>query len=189
MVSNENACYIMEREVCLLPLLTEDILLQYFLPDIPGREEIIHNLAQMLEGNRDMLESLTMHLYFTRDGLEYFASTGRFKELPESVYIPLEPDARVQMLQSLKEYCKRGIYRMLSGKLTHLANNLRLCINGEVGYLMFSGDAKRVVYMFLTEPNLLGMFHDYIENVEEKNFASGDETVQVIEGICEGFRR
>ena len=184
-VSNENACYIMEREVCLLPLLTEDILLQYFLPDIPGREEIIHNLAQMLEGNRDMLESLTMHLYFTKDGLEYFASTGRFKELPESVYIPLGPDARVQMLQSLKEYCKRGIYRMLSGKLTHLANNLRLCINGEVGYLMFSGDAKRVIYMFLTEPNLLGMFHDYIENVEEKNFASGDETVQVIEEICE----
>ena len=186
-VTNENACYIMEREVCLLPLLTKDILMKYFLLEIPRREDVLQNLDKMLTGNRAMLESLTMHLYFTREGLEYFASTGRFKELPESVYTPLDPEDRVQMLKDLKDYCRRNIYKMLSGKLTHLANNLRLCINGEMGYLMFSGDASRVVYMFLTEPTLLRMFHDYIETIAPDHFSSSEETVQIIEAICESL--
>ena len=184
-VTAENACYIMEREVCLLPLLTEDIMKKYCLPGVPGRELIIRNLAEMLQGNRAMLETRNMHLYFTREGLEYFAATGKFKELPGSIYTPLEPDDRIQMLKDVKGYCERGIYRMLSGKLAHLANNLRLCIDGEMGYLMFSGDEKRVIYMYLTEPNLLGMFHDYIENIEEGNFSTNENTAQVIDSICE----
>ena len=183
-VTDKVACYIMEREVCLLPLLTKDILVEYLHPAIPGRDMMVESLAVMLQGNRAMLDSMNMHLYFTQDGLEYFAKTGKFKELPDEIYIPLKPEDRIRMLNDVKEYCKRGIYRMMSGQLSHLAKNLRLCINGNLGYLMFTEENGKVIYMFLTEPSLLFMFRDFIENVEEKDFAPNDATDAVIGKVC-----
>jgi len=49
-------------------------------------------------------------LYFTKKGLEYFAKTGKFKELPDGVYKPLEKEERLEMLFSLRKYCEIGYY-------------------------------------------------------------------------------
>lgn len=186
-VTNKVTFHLMEREVCLFPFLTRDIIDKYLHPDIPGRDMMAEGLATMLQSNRAMLESENMHIYFTQEGLQYFADTGKFKELPDEIYIPLAPDDRIMILKELKEYCIRGTYRMLSGSLHRLAKNLRLCINGNMGYLLFNEKDSRVIYMFFTEPSLLFMFRDFIENVEEKDFATNDETVAVIEKVCAGM--
>ena len=188
-VTNKVSFHLMEREVCLFPFLTKDIIDKYLHPDIPGRDMMAEGLAAMLQSNRAMLESENMHIYFTQEGLNYFADTGKFKELPDEIYIPLAPDDRVMIMKELKEYCIRGTYRMLSGSLQRLAKNLRLCINGNMGYLLFNEKDSRVIYMFFTEPSLLFMFTDFIENVEEKDFASNDEAVAVIEKVCRQMER
>ena len=58
-----------------------------------------------------------------------------------------------------------------------------------MGYLLFNEKDSRVIYMFFTEPSLLFMFTDFIENVEEKDIASNDEAVEVIEKVCRDIDR
>ena len=77
---------------------------------------------------------------------------------------------------------------MLTGELEHLARNLRLCINGNMGYLMFTKENGKVLYMFLTEPSLLSMFQDFIENISEKFFTPSEETAEYIDTLCQKLK-
>lgn len=78
--------------------------MEKYLYDIPNREEIVHAFLSYC-GSRDAIdqEKFPYIGFFTREGIEYFCRTGRFWQIPSSIYAPLEPRDRWELL---RRFCK-----------------------------------------------------------------------------------
>ena len=181
MVDYSRPYYILEREPCLEPLLSKDILEKYLDPSIPDKDQYTMLLDGYISELQNTLNEGRFKVYFTRPGLENFIKEGFTIALPNGLLIPLEKEDKVKILGRLKACCHQGSYRMLGQRLEKISPNLHLGINGGMVYLTFTAPDQHVKYLLLTEPQILYMFKDYVENLDEESLCSVEETEQYID--------
>lgn len=182
-VSEEEATYALQPEVCITPFISREILKQAFNYDLPHSEEILTQAVLAFEGNMRRLTDSQTFVYFTADGLLQFAATGRTAEIPEVFYHKFTVEQRIQMLQGVAESCRNGSYRILQKPLNHLPANLHLCIRGNVGTLIFQKYNGEVMLFTIQEYGLLETFLDYLQNMDEGSFYSTAESVAYVEDV------
>ena len=79
-------------------------LFEKYIYDIPGREEIIQAFLGYCDRQRAFLQEKHAYIgFFTREGIDYFCRTGRFRQTPSSIYAPLEPRDRWELLRRFCE--------------------------------------------------------------------------------------
>ena len=62
-------------------------LFEKYIYDIPGREEIIQAFLGYCDRQRAFLQEKHAYIgFFTREGIDYFCRTGRFRQTPSSIY-------------------------------------------------------------------------------------------------------
>lgn len=178
---NAAESYLLQPEACFTPFITDKILEHALSPMFPDRNRLLPLIAAFFNKNTENLDS--MHVYFTKRGIQRFAQTGRLKEIPSDFYRPFLPTERLQMLQKLLPYCSQGTYRMLKQPLDQLPINLHLCVNETMGYFSFDNIENHTTYLMFNETKLLYVFLDYLQSLEETCFYTPEETADFIK--CE----
>lgn len=184
-ITTEAPCYVLQPESCLTPFITEDILRSALNPKLPDYEEMIPLILEMFSRPKAALDIVDTHIYFTQKGLEHFVDTGRMKEIPDVFYTPFSLENRIKVLEAMLPYCRNGVYRILNihNHITHgeIPSNFHLCINGNLGYFLFTNISGENVGLIIQEQSILEAFEDYLENLEDKYFLSEEETVVLVE--------
>lgn len=175
--------YILQPDACMTPFLRKEILDNTIIPQFAEEDNILGQLDALLSSYRRQLETDDMHIYFTKRGMLEFARSGRIKEIPDEFYRAFSPRERSSMMRDMLSCCAKGIYRILRRPLDHLTDNLHLCVNRTFGYLLFNNMEQHTLCLVIDEPSILGVFVDYLENLDESRFYSNEETVEFIEGI------
>lgn len=101
--------YYMEYNPCILRMLTEELLNRHLLPGEAEKTMLI-GLWKMRRYQMDQERAVR---FFTRKGLEHFASTGVLSEIPEQLYTPVTIPERIELLENFLEWMKKpeaGIY-------------------------------------------------------------------------------
>ena len=136
-----------------------------------------------LKENRQKIKNGNIYVYFTKKGFADFVATGRIREIPDSFYRPFTVEERIWLLRQIVPYCRQSFYRLLKKPLNQLSENLHLCVNGSSGYLLFNNIHNRTICLVLNESSILTTFWDYLQNLDEHQLYSGEETAAFIERL------
>lgn len=184
-ITTESPCYVLQPEPCLTPFITEEILRNVLSPKLPDHENMIPLILELFSRPREVLDVSDTCISFTQKGLEHFVNTGKVKEIPDVFYEPFSPENRVKIMEAMLPYCQKGVYRILNihNHLTHgeIPVNFHLCVNGNLGYFLFTNISGENVRLIIREQSILEAFQDYLENLEDKYFLSEEETTALVE--------
>lgn len=178
---NSYESYLLQPEACFTPFISDKILEHALSPMFPDRDRLLPVISAFFNKNTENLAS--MHVYFTKRGIQRFTKTGLLKELPSDFFRPFLITERLQMLQKLLPCCIQGTYRMLKQPLNQLPINLHLCVNETMGYFSFDNAENQTTYLLFNETGLLYVFLDYLQSLEETYFYTPEETADFIK--CE----
>lgn len=160
--------YLLQPEACFTPFISDEIVKNALLPDLPNREQFFYIVKNYFASISRIITEQPTLLFFTKRGINRFVETGQLREIPDGFARPFLPEERVQMLQALLPYCRNGVYRMLKAPLDQFPVNLHLCINDLMGFLTFENAAGETLYFIINEPGFLMLFVDYMESLEAK---------------------
>lgn len=96
--------WLLRREPSLLTTVDEEIVRDYVVLPEEEREE----LMQLIHGRLAEIAMTDLTCFCVEDGIREFAQTGRIREVPESIYRPLEPAVRYRMLDRLIRLSESG---------------------------------------------------------------------------------
>lgn len=178
---NTYESYLLQPEACFTPFISDKILEHALSPMLPDRDRLLPVISAFFNKNTENLAS--MHVYFTKRGIQRFTKTGLLKELPSDFFRPFLITERLQMLQKLLPCCIQGTYRMLKQPLNQLPINLHLCVNETMGYFSFDNAENQTTYLLFNETGLLYVFLDYLQSLEETYFYTPEEAADFIK--CE----
>lgn len=181
--ADTSCIYSLSADPCLLPTLTPDLIDKYVRKDMPGHEALVEDFKIYLKA----LSSTHSHLYFTKNGVMNFLTTGRLHEIPNDMYHPIAFPDRIRMLRRFCDFVNstRDI-RLLKGTLEKFPLNLNLCTASNYGYLMFSTFGGKLSYLLLQEQNLLTSFFDFAYSLEESDMLeTKEETLQFLNSVIE----
>lgn len=187
-LQKDKKCYILQPESCLTPFITEEILSHVLRPELPCVELLIQRINEMFANTKEAMERQNTYIYFTQQGLESFADTGKLKEIPDAFYHPFSVENRIKMLRALIPYCKSWHYRIVNKNYPVMAKggipeNFHLCVNGDFGYLLFTNIYDENVELRIKEQGLLTILEDYVSSIEETCFFSPEEAVELVEDM------
>lgn len=174
-----------QPESCFTPFFTPSLLNEIFNHDIPYGEKILQSALKAFDNNRRKLLLGKFILYFTEEGIEYFARTGLIEEFPRMFYTPLNPDQRLQLLNAVLSSCQDGAYRILKHPLSHLPANLRLYIRNGQCCISFINNEMEIVLLQILESSFFATFQDYMENMETSCYYTEKESSAIIQRLID----
>ena len=177
--------YVIQPEACIIPLISEELLEKILYKELPDREAFIRQSSALIEANRQLLSPEKFSIYFTIPGLKHFLETGRIHEISEKIYRLLTPKERKEVLGNMLPYCRNGVYRLLKAPLNQLTENVHLVVNKNMGYLLFKDIRGQILCLTFNEPNLLNVFLDYAQSLEDGYLYTGEETEKAIQELLD----
>ena len=176
--------YSLQPEPCVIPFVTQDMLIRQIRSDFPGREEMIPLLNEFIHQRNRAIFSGTYRIFHTFSGIRRFMETGKLYEIPDQLYLPLPTEERKLLLYRLSQFISTQYY-ILRGPLDELPQNFHLWVSSTNGYLMFTNRRNETVYLFFTEPGLLASFTDYLKNMKDRYAYAREEARHIVETFLE----
>ena len=180
----------LEYEPCLTPFFGNEIIEMCMRKNIPDYPVILERAKNLLTCVYNYKQKVSI---FTEKGLDNFIATGRITEIPEFVYDPIPPKARIQILNKL---CKSStdtqeieLHLIRDDKL-RLPKNLRYCGMGQVNdFLLLLSDEKNSNSFFeLNECGFAKPFYDFASSLVDSDAVySNEETVRIIQNKTKQF--
>jgi len=147
-------------------------LLEKYLCDSPNREEIVQAFLHYQNYWGSLAQEKTPYIgYFTREGVEYFCRTGRLWHTPDSIYAPLEPRDRWEVLRRFCEDTNPSCTRLLLREPSVSFSSRLEITSFWDGSIAFSYELSPNKYaiLFLYEKSLSACFDDLFSYLMEGN--------------------
>lgn len=177
----------LEWQPCLMWAVSEQEI-QYFLPQgVPFRNEYINQYIPYLRKIQQWEKAI---LFFTRDGLEYFAQTGSLQEIPDDILDgPLPVSMRAELLRRMLEGTRQGriVPHIVREEKLHIGRDAQLISYGSDTILLASLNhlaGNQVSFIEELSANWCAL--DFLENLENTDWIlSTEETCEIIRDVME----
>lgn len=166
---------------CLLLFVGQDMVRRYVDPVFLKTPEDMNAILSYMDSDAfgRRLKNLT-RVYFSREGIEEFLTTGRLHELPDYYYAPLAVPDRYRLLRGMYEAILAGTYRavMVNRKKLRIPNNLGTYFfqNGGVGFI-YTGSDRQYTAVAVSETSIVTAIQDFLEYLPESNLVETQETM------------
>ena len=144
----------------------------------------IQYLTAHLQNQMTKIVSLPgLHKYNTPKGFRHFLETGRFLELPSSIYSPLELPDRTLLIRRMIAHSKgrKNSLRLIKGSLSESPLSLHIYVRDTGGYIIVGGRKTEQIFLTIQNPALLNAFRDFFGSLSEKDLYTQEETIQILE--------
>lgn len=169
-----------QPEACILPFLRRDLLDDIFNYNIPGADSVLSMADTLFTNNMNSVQEGKLVIYFTEYGMTRFLHDGLFEEIPSTFYHPLSVEQRIRILREISACCHTGAYRILKKPLNHLSENLRIMLCGDTCSLTYQTNTGNHMCFAITEPFILHIFQDFLQNMDTAVYYSPEEAEVII---------
>lgn len=172
--------WLLRREPSILITLDEEIVRDHVVLPEQGGEEmmaLIHSrLAEIALGD--------MTCFCVEDGIREFAQTGRIREVPQSIYRPVEPAVRYKMLDRLIQLSESGrhpVYLLNASDLVPPPETYLTVAEGVgIYFYLFCGGENFKILRF-TEQSTNEAFCDFFRALPDSPFClSKEESLAIL---------
>lgn len=180
--------YVLNAWPCIIPALTKDLCETCLPPDTPNRSRLADSLAQYSYYVKGLYQKGLIKEFFTKKGLASFMETGKNKDIPESLYAPIEASGRKKILQSIIESVELGRSCLLKGEMAVIPLNIGCRVSSK-GCLLTTTDSEgSFIHLVLEEKNICDSFLDCLANLDSMEVVAGkDEALEYLRGVLRKY--
>ncbi len=174
-----------QQQPCLMPLMPVEFIDKYLIEQLPNREGVLKFTEDYLRTFQKALQkkNWSWRIMFTQEGLEQFLKTGDIYEIPKEIYIKPEMEDRKVLLRNLIRACQEEYYRMLRPETFIAKSKINLYTTNKKGCLMFKNAEDQMLWLSMGEHGILHAFNDYLASLDEKNFYTTEETIEILKEL------
>lgn len=157
--------YSLHAQPCL-PLFAPKDMVEKYINDVPQKQQLIHlhekKICKLLKdvGTEDIFTT-----YFTQEGIGYFWKHGRFLELPDYLYKPLEKKDRLRLLTLYYKKCLENKVHchLVNKEIFRFPQNLIISATKD-GYIsiLYTPYQKDTIYYTIKETSLASSLYSYL---------------------------
>lgn len=184
--------YSFQMTPCMTALLSEDFLKKYIIPELPERQTFIRHFILHIRNTYEHRQKRNLVLIFSLEGVKEFLDTGLLEEYPSDIYLPPEPEDRLQLIIKFAEECRTGSHhiRMLRQSIGTIRNGANIYITPKSGYLLFTPVGSGApVYLNFRESGLTSAFWDFLETLDDELFYTHEEALLKLDELIRQYNR
>ena len=179
--------YEFQQQPCFVPLMPVEFADKYLIQELPNREMFVEMTVEYIRMLMEQLKSGMWTIMFTKDGIENFIETGNIDELPKGTYHEIEMADKKLLIRNLILACSSLNYRMMRQDAPIAKCRINLYTNARKGCMMFKNVKNQMIWLTLDENGILHAFNDYLASLEESNFYTVEETVEILKDILDRY--
>ncbi len=150
---------------CLFNVIPAEMLEKYMIHDIPDRESVLQFIVEYQKFNSRLISKGNIIFFHSLDGYRDFLETGRFCDIPEMLYPPLEMADRIQILKRYIRSMDRLNLKILKVPNGSVKDGLIVILFDKSVDLEFKTPEGDIARLSMTEPGYMEGFRDYFESL------------------------
>lgn len=166
--SNVGAKMIFEMCPCFFDNVTEELLKDKVIQGIPMRDELISEVLAYTEYNKSVIQSGTVTLIHCFEGYRDFMENGLLRDIPSKMYIPLNMNERIEMLERYIKSIKKNDLYVLKEPIGPVQNGIYVFLYDQSLMFQFLDSTGSLKIMRLDEFSYFEAFQDYMESLIQK---------------------
>ncbi len=188
--SNVGAKMIFEMCPCFFSNVTEELLKDKVIQGIPMRDELINEVLAYTKYNRSVIQSGEVTLIHCFEGYRDFMETGLLRDIPSKMYIPLDMDERIEMLERYIKGIKKTDLYVLKESIGPVQNGFYVFLYDQSLMFQFLDSTGSLKIMRLDEFSYFEAFQDYMESLIQKPelFYTRKELITKLNELLEEYK-
>lgn len=189
---DNSTIHVLECQPCIMDFIDENMIRKHIYKDLPMREEMVSKIVNTYLLSNNFSKEST--LYFTKEGLDDFMSTGTLMVFPYPVYAPFTLEERCAIVRKCTNllYENNKQIRLIKDKrlselrdlhIEYVKNGDEECVRLDVN---FEGHQKE--RMVFNDPFITRKFADFFQCIQnDKYIYSAEKTKQYMISILEKY--
>lgn len=163
-----------EFQPCLTKFLNFDIISRHII-DFPYKDDILRNVSETFFSPEAAAKTAKQIFknFFTRDGLDNFADTGRMMNMPGELLSALDHDERIAILRGMRENI--GSYVMIDRNKINVPPFMQIIMLTNKNIIISCLTDNKKFCCILSEPGLCSAFEDFICSLDDSAVAFDDD--------------
>ncbi len=162
---NLDAKMIFEMCPCFFKDVNEELLRKKIVPGIPEREALISEVLAYTKHNRSVMQSGKVTMIHCFEGYRDFMKNGLLRDVPSKMYIPLDMEERISMLERYISSIKKTDLHVLKEPLGPVENGFYVFLYDNSLMFQFLDRSGSLKVMRLDEFSYFETFQDYLESL------------------------
>lgn len=193
MIADSNVNITLFNQPCMGAGISSDIYERFLYP-FPDKDEFIKLMCDNWrdwKGNEYIkTNERTMGAYSAQQGVRYFMETGRVTEFPSGYYMPLDMEARRNVLKRIIGLVRKGViqYKFLTSDID-IPETLYFYISVDEKILFIHKVYEdRICRVYVQESGIIHAFMSFFEYIEKKNMlCEGRDVLEYLKDIYKEY--
>ena len=177
--------YTFEAQPCLMRFLSEKVLRRRIRGDVPNIQQLAASYSAYVRSYAE----INIGDYFSQEGLDAFADTGRLSIIPEGLIDPFSREERIDLLTTLhKSISAGGKTRLIDPSKLYISDrvSIGLSLSKNSSLQLYSNHSSSLNYCVIKEHSILEAFTDFFESLATSSIVvSAEETLAAIDKVVE----
>ena len=173
----------------LSPFMTTQLFEKYLSKDLPDRNFILRAGLDLSRKDLKCIKTHAMSVFVPEKGIREFMETGRIFEYPSSLYTPLEPEDRLDVLQYyVKAMREQHIsFHIIRESLTEASFRISILLDKNFAYIKMSDEQENRKILTVRDPEILGAVMDFFTHPSENVCYDKEQSRQILLSVCADY--
>ncbi|MBR3357335.1 MAG: helix-turn-helix transcriptional regulator [Solobacterium sp.] len=188
--SNVGPKMIFEMAPCFFGNVTEQLLRDKIRPDVPDRDLLIQKVLDYTRFNSSVIRSGKVQMIHAFDGYRDFMEHGILRDIPTSMYIPLNMEERISMLDRYIRTIDNSSLCVLKEPIGPVKNSLYVFLYDSSLMFQFVNNEGNLILMQLDRFTYYEAFEDYLKALLSKTelFYTKEELTEKLKELLAEYR-
>ena len=188
--SGLTAKMIFESCPCFFKDVTEELLKDTVIEEIPMREELIRQVLAYTEYNRSVIKSGKVTMIHCFDGYRDFMENGLLRDIPTWMYRPLSMKERIEMLERYIASIGKSDLHVLKKAIGPVENGFYIFLYDNSLMFQFLDSEGKLMIIQMDEFSYYEAFTDYLESLLERKelFYTKEELKKKLNELLQEYR-
>jgi hypothetical protein len=187
---NIRARLIYEMAPCLFHSVTEQLLQEKTIQEVPERDTLIQKILAYVEVNGEVIRSGKVPMIHCFEGYRDFMESGLLRDLPYHMYTPLSMKERIELLERYIDSIGDTDLHVLKKAIGPIQNGLYVFLYDQALMFQFLNSEGRLILMALNEFTFYDAFEDYLKALIQKTelFYTKEELTEKLNALLNEYK-
>ena len=187
---NIRARLIYEMAPCLFHSVTEQLLQEKTIQEVPERDTLIQKILAYVEVNGEVIRSGKVPMIHCFEGYRDFMESGLLRDLPSHMYTPFTMKERIELLERYIDSIGDTDLHVLKKAIGPIQNGLYVFLYDQALMFQFLNSEGRLILMALNEFTFYDAFEDYLKALIQKTelFYTKEELTEKLNTLLNEYK-
>lgn len=173
----------------LSAFMTVQLYEKYLRKDLPDRNFILRAGLDLARKDLKCVKAHALSVFVSEKGIRDFMETGRIYQYPSSLYNPLEPGDRLDVLQHyIRAMREQHIsFHIIRETLTEACSRISILLDKNFADIKISDEQENLKIVTVRDPEILGAAMDFFARPYEDICYDEEKSLEILESVSADY--